>query len=59
VGCIDTNCIEQGKILFENARFVSEETYNERVSRLIPQADDILFAREGTIGTDVLVPQNI
>ncbi|MBU4220634.1 MAG: restriction endonuclease subunit S [Euryarchaeota archaeon] len=57
--CIDTNCIEQGKILFEKARFVSEETYYERVSRLVPQADDILFAREGTIGTAVLVPQNI
>ena len=57
--CIDTNCIEQGKILFEKARFVSEETYYERVSRLVPQADDILFAREGTIGTAVLVPKNI
>lgn len=56
--CIDTNCIEQGKILFEKARFVSEETYNERVSRLVPQANDILFAREGTIGTAVIVPPN-
>jgi type I restriction enzyme S subunit len=57
--CIDTNCIEQGKILFKKARFVSEETYNERVRRLVPQANDILFAREGTIGTAVIVPLNI
>jgi len=56
--CIDTNCIKQAKILFDKARFVSEETYNERVSRLVPQPDDILFAREGTIGTAVIVPQN-
>ncbi len=56
--CIDTNCIEPAKILFNKARFVSEETYNERVSRLVPQPDDILFAREGTIGTAVIVPQN-
>ena len=56
--CIDTNCIKQAKILFDKARFVSEETYNERVSRLAPEPDDILFAREGTIGTAVIVPQN-
>ncbi|MBE0524507.1 MAG: restriction endonuclease subunit S [Methanosarcinales archaeon] len=56
--CIDTNCIEQGKIIFENARFVSVDTYNERVRRLVPKAGDILFAREGTIGTAVIVPPN-
>jgi type I restriction enzyme S subunit len=57
--CIDTNCIEQGKIIFEKSRFVSEETYYDRVSRMTPQVDDILFAREGTIGTAVIVPPNI
>ena len=57
--CIDTNCIYQGKIIFEKSRFVSEETYYDRVSRMTPQVDDILFAREGTIGTAVIVPPNI
>jgi type I restriction enzyme S subunit len=56
--CIDTNCIEPGKILFNKSRFVSEETYKERIQRLVPQQGDILFAREGTIGTAVVVPEN-
>ena len=57
--CIDTTCIEPGKILFNKVRYVSEETYKERTQRLVPQAGDILFAREGTIGTSVVVPNNV
>ncbi len=57
--CIDTNCIEQNRILFDKARFVSEETFKERVRRLVPNAGDVLFAREGTIGTAVVVPENM
>jgi type I restriction enzyme S subunit len=57
--CIDTTCIKPGKIVFEKARFVSFETYHERTKRLIPKAGDILFSREGTIGTAVVVPENI
>lgn len=57
--CIDTTCIEPGKILFDKVRFVPEEIYQERVRRLVPEAGDILFAREGTIGTALVVPDNI
>lgn len=57
--CIDTTCIKPGRIIFGQARFVSEETYNERVRRLIPEGGDILFAREGTIGTAVVVPEGV
>jgi len=57
--CVDTNCIEQNRILFDKARFVSEETFRERVRRLVPKAGDVLFAREGTIGTAVVVPENL
>lgn len=57
--CIDTTCIEPGKILFNKVRYVSEETYKERTQRLVPKAGDILFAREGTIGTSVVVPSNV
>lgn len=56
--CIDTTCIEPGRIIFERARRVSEETYDDRVRRLAPQEGDVLFAREGTIGTSALVPKN-
>jgi type I restriction enzyme, S subunit len=57
--CVDTTCIKNGKILYDKIRYVSEETYIERVQRLVPQSGDILFAREGTIGTTVVVPENI
>ena len=57
--CIDTTCIEPGKILFNKIRFVSDEVYKERVRRLVPQVGDVLFAREGTIGTALVVPSNI
>jgi type I restriction enzyme S subunit len=57
--CIDTTCIENGKILFENARFVNEETYKDRIRRLKPESGDILFSREGTVGTTVITPENV
>jgi type I restriction enzyme S subunit len=57
--CIDTTCIEPGKIVFEKVRYVSTETYHERTKRLVPQSGDILFSREGTIGTAIVVPDNI
>jgi len=57
--CIDTTCIKPGKILFDRARKVSYETYQERIRRLKPQAGDILFAREGKFGTAVIVPENV
>lgn len=51
--CIDTNCIENFEIIWEKARFVNKQTFEERISRLTPKKDDILFSREGTIGTVV------
>lgn len=57
--CIDTNCIENGKILFEHIRYVDEATFNERISRLKPEQNDILFAREGTVGTTLIVPEGV
>ena len=57
--CVDTNCIENGKILFEHIRYVDEVTFNERISRLKPEQNDILFAREGTVGTTLIVPESV
>ena len=57
--CVDTTCIEQGKIMFEKVRHVDKSTFQERISRLKPEFSDILFAREGTIGTTLIVPQNV
>ena len=30
--------------------FVSEEVFNQRNQRLVPQENDILYSREGTVG---------
>jgi len=57
--CVDTTCIENGKILFEKVRYVDSEVYQERISRLKPMPGDILFAREGTVGTTLIVPDKI
>ena len=57
--CVDTTCIEDGKILFDQIRYVDESTFKERISRLKPEYGDILFAREGTVGTTLIVPKDI
>lgn len=57
--CIDTTCIEPRKILWQKARTVSEDSYKERISRLRPKVGDLLFSREGTIGTAVMINDDV
>ncbi len=57
--CVDTTCIEDSKILYEKIRYVDKSTFIERIARLKPKENDILFAREGTVGTALLVPRGI
>jgi type I restriction enzyme, S subunit len=57
--CIDTTCIEPSHIIWSRARKVSKVDYLKRISRMIPIEDDILFSREGTIGTVVRVPKEV
>ena len=57
--CVDTTCIKPGMIVREKLRFVSRETFEQRVERLVPAADDIVFAREGTVGTAVAIPDDV
>lgn len=56
--CVDTTCIEPMKLVLERLRHVDNNTFNERNKRLVPQAGDIVFAREGTIGTAVVLPDS-
>lgn len=51
--CIDTTCIKPFEILWHNARKVTIDSFKERTSRMVPEMGDILFSREGTIGTAV------
>jgi len=56
---IRTPCIKNGKIhLNDEARFISEETYNYWAKRCPPQPGDIIFTREAPMGEVGVVPDN-
>jgi len=59
VVCLDTNCFKNGTLLPARVRFVSEETYQERVRRLAPAPGDVVFAREGSVGSSMIVPEGM
>lgn len=59
VVCLDTNSIKDGDLIANKIRYVSEETFRERVKRLTPQAGDIVFAREGSVGQSVVIPEGM
>jgi type I restriction enzyme S subunit len=55
--CIRTTEFCPGRLDLANARFVSQETFDERIQRLKPQPGDILYSREGGIlGISCQVP---
>jgi type I restriction enzyme, S subunit len=55
--CVRTTEFHPGKLDLTHARFVSLETFNERIQRLKPQPGDILYSREGGIlGISCQVP---
>ena len=56
--CIDTNSFKQGKLHKHKFRFVSKEVFDKRNVRLVPQSQDIVFAREGSVGESVVIPDN-
>ena len=47
--CVRTNQFRPGYLDLSKNRFVSEETYLDRIQRLKPMKDDILYSREGGI----------
>ncbi|MEM6385640.1 MAG: restriction endonuclease subunit S [Pseudomonadota bacterium] len=57
--CVKSEQIFAGKIDLSKPKFVSHETYIERIERLTPQSDDILYKREGGIlGVGSRIPPN-
>lgn len=54
---IDTNCINE-KGVITRLRSLSFESYNERIKRLVPKENDIIYAREGSIGLATFIPKN-
>ena len=54
---IRTSEIKKGYITWDSMRYVSDEEYEERVSRLHPEAGDIVYGREGTFGNAAVLPE--
>lgn len=58
--CVRTNQFRPGSLDLSNSRHVSKETYLDRIQRLKPKADDILYSREGGIlGVACRVPPSV
>jgi type I restriction enzyme S subunit len=57
--CVRTNQFRPGYLDLTDVRYVSESTYLERIQRLEPAANDVLYSREGGIlGVACRVPAN-
>lgn len=57
--CLDTNSFKGGKLNPSKFRYVSDDTFEQRNTRLQPQPNDIVFAREGSVGESVVIPSHI
>ena len=56
---ISVKDIDNGKISFENTKFISEDTHLELIKRCHPQKGDILVTKSGTIGRTAVVDTDI
>jgi type I restriction enzyme S subunit len=57
--CIDTNSFKEGVLLPHKLRYVDETTFAERIARLQPEPGDLVFAREGSVGESLLIPEGV
>lgn len=53
---IRTTDIKHGYIDWSQMKYVSKDEYEKRTSRIKPQADDIIFSREGFYGNATILP---
>ena len=56
---IRTPNIGKGRLILDNVNRVSEETYKAWTKRAIPQANDLILAREAPIGNVAIIPNNL
>ena len=56
---IRTPNIGKGVLILEGVNRVSEKTYNGWTRRAIPQADDLILAREAPAGNIAVIPENV
>ncbi|MEQ5287596.1 restriction endonuclease subunit S [Providencia huaxiensis] len=58
--CVRTNQIKPGYLELNDSRYVSEQTYIERIQRLEPSFNDILYSREGgVLGVACRIPEEV
>jgi type I restriction enzyme S subunit len=57
--CIDTNSFKSGKLVPHKLRYVDDATFVDRIARLQPQPGDLVFAREGSVGESVIIPDGV
>jgi type I restriction enzyme, S subunit len=57
--CIDTNSFKNGKLVPHKLRYVANATFTDRIARLQPQPGDLVFAREGSVGESVIIPDGV
>lgn len=58
--CVDTTCMDDnGNLILSAVRRVDQITFHERNRRLIPKPGDIIYAREGSIGKSIVIPENL
>ncbi|ECC3381911.1 restriction endonuclease subunit S [Salmonella enterica subsp. enterica] len=57
--CVRTTAFSPFYLDLSNQGYVDEETYQNRIQRLKPEPDDILYSREGTIGVACQIPKGV
>ncbi len=55
---VRTPNIGKGRLIYSGMHRVSEEVYNQRNARAVPQEDDLIFAREATAGNVALIQKD-
>ena len=56
---IRTPNVGKGRLILDGVNRVSEKTYREWTQRAIPQAGDLILAREAPIGNVAIIPRNL
>ena len=59
IPCIRTPNIGRGYFILDNAKYVSEKTYKEWISRAQPSENDLILAREAPVGNVAIIPSGL
>lgn len=57
--CLRTTNIKDGYLDLSDVRYVTDDIFDQRNRRAVPQAGDVLLTREGNIGDVGVIPENV